>query len=176
MGSDEPVWITGIGAATPLGCGLAEIESKLLAGRSGVTRVTRFPTDDYPSRIAAQLGPVPGAGRGATLGDSRRGPRWSRSRAGAARRPCAMPGCWGTHREMRVGLVLGLGAEWMFLWETDHLAGGTGCTTRSRTGNRRSSGRGATWGSRGRRWALGGVRQRQPRAGGRPALAAAGPG
>ena len=59
MGSDEPVWITGIGAATPLGCDLSAIESRLLAGRSGVTRVTRFPTDDYPSRIAAQIGPVP---------------------------------------------------------------------------------------------------------------------
>ena len=59
MESDEPVWITGVGAATPLGCGLAEIEANLLAGRSGVTRVTRFPTDDYPSRIAAQIGPIP---------------------------------------------------------------------------------------------------------------------
>ena len=56
MDRDEPIWITGVGAATPLGCGLAEIESNLLAGRSGVSRVTRFPTDDYPSRIAAQLG------------------------------------------------------------------------------------------------------------------------
>ena len=33
-------------------------------------------------------------------------------------------GLWGEHREARVGLVLGLGAEPMYLWETDHLAGG----------------------------------------------------
>ena len=55
MDMTEPVWITGVGAATPLGSGLDEIEANLLAGRSGVSLVTRFPTDDYPSRIAAQL-------------------------------------------------------------------------------------------------------------------------
>src|SRR5690348_13441841 len=55
----EPVWITGVAGATPLGCALAEIEANLLAGRSGVTRVTRFPTFDYPSQIAGQLQKIP---------------------------------------------------------------------------------------------------------------------
>ena len=59
METAEPVWITGVGAATPLGSELAEIEANLLAGRSGVSLVTRFPTDDYPSRIAAQLNHSP---------------------------------------------------------------------------------------------------------------------
>ena len=58
MNRDESVWITGVGAATPLGSELEEIESSLLAGRSGVSLVTRFPTEDYPSRIAAQLGDI----------------------------------------------------------------------------------------------------------------------
>ena len=123
MGSDEPVWITGIGAATPLGCGLAEIESKLLAGRSGVTRVTRFPTDDYPSRIAAQIGPVPSREDCdprylQALNPLEQVARW------CAETALRDAGLLGAHREMRVGLVLGLGAEWMFLWETDQLAGG----------------------------------------------------
>ena len=55
MTSDESVWITGVGAGTPLGFELNQIEANLLAGRSGVSPVTRFPTEDYPSRIAAQL-------------------------------------------------------------------------------------------------------------------------
>ena len=55
MEAVEPVWITGVGAATPLGHDVADIEANLLAGRSGVVLVTRFPTDDYPSRIAALL-------------------------------------------------------------------------------------------------------------------------
>jgi 3-oxoacyl-[acyl-carrier-protein] synthase II len=124
MHSDEPIWITGIGAATPLGCGLAEIESNLLAGRSGVTRVTRFPTDDYPSRIAAQIGPVPAPPACdprafAALNPLEQVARW------CAETALRDAGLWGIQREARVGLVLGLGAEWMFLWETDHLAGGT---------------------------------------------------
>jgi 3-oxoacyl-[acyl-carrier-protein] synthase II len=124
MDGDEQIWITGVGAATPLGCGLAEIESNLLAGRSGVTRVSRFPTGDYPSRIAAQLGAIPA-------------PPGCDTRAFAARAPldrlvhwCVETalrdaGVWGGHRDRRIGLVLGLGAEWMFLWETDDLAGGS---------------------------------------------------
>jgi 3-oxoacyl-[acyl-carrier-protein] synthase II len=88
-----------------------------------VTRVSRFPTDDYPSRIAAQLGPIPV-------------PAGCDPRELASRTPldrlahwCGETalrdaGLWGAHRELRVGLVLGLGAEWMFLWETDDLAGG----------------------------------------------------
>ncbi len=123
MDSREPIWITGVGAATPLGCTLPEIESNLLAGRSGVTRVTRFPTDDHPSRIAAQLRTIPV-------------PPGCDERAFAARSPldrlahwCAETalrdaGLWGPHRDLRVGMVLGLGAEWMFLWETDDIAGG----------------------------------------------------
>ncbi len=123
MGSDEPVWITGIGAATPLGCDLSTIESRLLAGRSGVTRVTRFPTDDYPSRIAAQIGPVPtptdcDPSAFAALNPLEQVARW------CAETALRDAGLLGPHREARVGLVLGLGAEWMFLWETDDLAGG----------------------------------------------------
>ena len=34
-------------------------------------------------------------------------------------------GLWGSHRDLRVGLVLGLGAELMYLWETDDYEGGT---------------------------------------------------
>jgi 3-oxoacyl-[acyl-carrier-protein] synthase II len=121
---DAPIWITGVGAATPLGCDLAEIESNLLAGRSGVSRVTRFSTEDYPSRIAAQIGEIPCP------------PGWdprefaTRDRLNQLVLWCATTalrdaGLWGSRREQRVGLVLGLGAEWMFLWETDRAAGGT---------------------------------------------------
>jgi 3-oxoacyl-[acyl-carrier-protein] synthase II len=124
MDTDEPIWITGVGAATPLGCGLAEIEWNLLAGRSGVSLVTRFPTEDYPSRIAAQIGRIPALPGCDPRAFSARNPldqlaQWC---AATALRDA---GLWGPHREARVGLVLGLGAEWMFLWETDDLGGGT---------------------------------------------------
>jgi 3-oxoacyl-[acyl-carrier-protein] synthase II len=123
MTSDESIWITGVGAVTPVGCGLAEIESSLLAGRSGVTRVTRFATDDYPSRIAAQIGPVPAPPDCDPTAFARLNPLEQVARY-CASMALDDAGLLGPHREARVGLVLGLGAEWMFLWETDHFAGG----------------------------------------------------
>ena len=43
MEIEEPVWITGVGLATPLGCDLATLEANLLAGKSGIAAVTSFP-------------------------------------------------------------------------------------------------------------------------------------
>ena len=123
METVEPVWITGIGAATPLGSEIAEIEANLLAGRSGVSLVTRFPTDDYPSRIAAQLN------------HSLR-PRGCDFTSFSARQPLDQLAHWcveealraanlcDSYRAARVGLVLGIGAEWMLHWEADSLNGG----------------------------------------------------
>ncbi len=124
MNRDEPIWITGVGAETPLGSELEEIESSLLAGRSGVSLVTRFPTEDYPSRIAAQLGEIaPPPGSDARAFFAR--PRLEQLAHCCVEKALRDAGLWGRHLESRVGLVLGLGAEWMLLWEDDHLAGGT---------------------------------------------------
>jgi len=49
------VAITGLGAVSPLGTGVAKNWENLLAGRSGVAPITRFPCDDYPARIAGQV-------------------------------------------------------------------------------------------------------------------------
>ena len=54
-----PVWITGVGAATPLGFDYRTFADRLLAGQSGVGRVASFPVADHPSQIAAVLGSVP---------------------------------------------------------------------------------------------------------------------
>ncbi len=123
MSMDEPVWITGVGAVTPLGSELEEIESSLLAGRSGVSLVTRFPTEDYPSRIAAQVGDLP-APPGCDSRAFAARPRLEQLAHCCAEKALRDAGLWGRHLESRVGLVLGLGAEWMLLWEDDHLAGG----------------------------------------------------
>ncbi len=124
MDRDDPIWITGIGSATPLGCGLAEIESNLLAGRSGVAEVTSFPTEDYPSRIAAQVGriPVPPSCTAEVFAAKSLLDQLTHWCLEMALRDA---GLWETRREARVGLVLGLGAELMYHWETDHFRGGT---------------------------------------------------
>jgi 3-oxoacyl-[acyl-carrier-protein] synthase II len=119
----EPVWITGVGAATPLGCNLAEIEANLLAGRSGVSLVTRFSTTDYPSKIAAQLSAPLHPFEGDILSFSE-GPPLDQLAHWCVESALRDAGLWGNHREARVGLVLGIGAEWMLHWEADSNRGG----------------------------------------------------
>ncbi|HEY8517802.1 MAG TPA: beta-ketoacyl-ACP synthase II [Candidatus Binatia bacterium] len=49
------VAITGLGVVSPLGCGVEQNWEALMAGRSGITRITRFPCDDFPTKIAGQV-------------------------------------------------------------------------------------------------------------------------
>jgi 3-oxoacyl-[acyl-carrier-protein] synthase II len=49
------VVVTGMGMVTPLGCGVDQTWSSILAGKSGVNRITDFPVDDLASQIAGQL-------------------------------------------------------------------------------------------------------------------------
>jgi len=49
------VVITGLGLVTPLACGVEETWSRLLAGQSGASRITKFKTDDLPTKIACQV-------------------------------------------------------------------------------------------------------------------------
>lgn len=47
--------VTGVGAVSPLGNSVDQIWDALLAGKSGIARVTRFNVDDYPTQIAGEL-------------------------------------------------------------------------------------------------------------------------
>jgi 3-oxoacyl-[acyl-carrier-protein] synthase II len=49
------VVVTGLGLVTPLACGVEETWSRLLAGQSGASAITKFRTDDLPTRIACQV-------------------------------------------------------------------------------------------------------------------------
>jgi len=49
------VVVTGLGLVTPLACGVAETWARLLDGRSGARRITKFKVDDLPARIACDV-------------------------------------------------------------------------------------------------------------------------
>ncbi|MCL1926898.1 MAG: beta-ketoacyl-ACP synthase II [Syntrophorhabdaceae bacterium] len=49
------VAVTGLGAVTPLGVGVASSWEAALAGKSGVAAITRFDTSEFSTRIAAEV-------------------------------------------------------------------------------------------------------------------------
>jgi 3-oxoacyl-[acyl-carrier-protein] synthase II len=123
VNDNEPVWITGIGAATPLGNDFATIAGALLAGRSGVRAIEAFDVSQHPSRLAAGLGAVPCPPGFAADAFARRdrviqADLWNGT---AALRDA---GLWDGRAGARVGLVLGGAAEWLLNWELDAAAGG----------------------------------------------------
>jgi len=120
----DEAWITGVGASTPLGHDFESIAANLLGGRSGIRAVTEFPVADQPSKVAGRVDRIP------------RPAGWS-AEDFEARRPleklvlwsCASAlrdsGWWDRRSEIRVGLVLGLGAEWLISWEGQAIPEGT---------------------------------------------------
>jgi 3-oxoacyl-[acyl-carrier-protein] synthase II len=124
----EPVVITGIGAATPLGATCSEIGERLLAGRSGVRSIDPGPFAREPHQFAAPVAAVapPPAGMcGLDEPAFRALPRLDQFALGPVAHALVDAGIAPAGAGMRVGLALGLGAEHLKTWEADRLAGGT---------------------------------------------------
>jgi 3-oxoacyl-[acyl-carrier-protein] synthase II len=117
------VWITGVGTATPLGNSYAEFADQLLAGRSGVGRVASFNVAEHPSQIAGQVRAVscPQGEDPAEFARLNRTEQLIRWCCDSALRDS---GWWDRRHDVRVGIVMGCGAEWLLMWEADSLAGG----------------------------------------------------
>ena len=56
------VVITGLGLVTPLACGVEETWSRLLAGQSGASPITKFKVDDLATKIACHVPRGDGSG------------------------------------------------------------------------------------------------------------------
>jgi 3-oxoacyl-[acyl-carrier-protein] synthase II len=53
--SKRRVVVTGLGIVSPVGIGLAQAWESILAGRSGITRITRFDASAFSSQIAGEV-------------------------------------------------------------------------------------------------------------------------
>jgi len=117
------VLITGVGAATPLGHTYEAIANNLLAGRSGIRSIQGFDASQHPSQIGGQVLHIPCP------------PSWEASEFSRLHRLeqltlwcCASAlrdaGWWERRTQVRIGMVLGIGAEWLIVWEADALGGG----------------------------------------------------
>jgi 3-oxoacyl-[acyl-carrier-protein] synthase II len=123
MSHPTPVWITGVGPATPLGFHFDEVADALLAGKSAVTTVERFDVSEHPSKIAGQLGPIP-TPEGVDPQDFAARLPLQRLLLWCAARALRDAGWWDRRADVRLGIVLGIGAEWLTDWETDNATGG----------------------------------------------------
>jgi 3-oxoacyl-[acyl-carrier-protein] synthase II len=123
----EPIAITGIGAVSPLGHSFEAIADSLLAGRTGVRSIDpgAFARESHQFAAAVDVIPVPPDG--VSTNDCQGFASLTRLEQmvlSPVAHAVADAGL-GPHRDrLRIGLVLGLGAEHLKMWELDFLAGG----------------------------------------------------
>lgn len=118
------VYITGVGMATPLGMNYRDFGDSILAGRSAVRPISRFATDEQTCKVAACIGDVPcpegwDPAQYATM--------WGLEQILIYTCVQALrdSGWFERRRSARVGLVMGIGAEWLLKWEMSRAEGGS---------------------------------------------------
>lgn len=123
MSYDEQTWITGVSCLAGLGANFRQLTDNLLAGRSGVDAVSRFEIPQHPSRIAACLGEIPAPDDWDQADFARREP-WERLLLRCSVSALRDAGLWAERSSLRLGMIVGIGAEWPVRWEQDAAAGG----------------------------------------------------
>jgi 3-oxoacyl-[acyl-carrier-protein] synthase II len=123
MKATDGVWITGVGCATSLGLDFRSLSDSLLAGRSGVAPVTHFDVSHQASKIASSLPPLT-APPGWDADDFAGRCHWDQLLLWCSVQALKDAGYWEERQRLRIGLVVGIGAEWLQMWEHDWLRGG----------------------------------------------------
>jgi 3-oxoacyl-[acyl-carrier-protein] synthase II len=123
----DPAVITGVGIVSPLGHSFRDVAAALLAGRSGVAEIDQAGGREA-RQFAAPVTAIPAPPPGSCRVDAE-------AFAGLDRlmRMCLAPAARAVHDAglrpdepsgPRLGIVLGIGAEHLKVWEADFLAGG----------------------------------------------------
>jgi 3-oxoacyl-[acyl-carrier-protein] synthase II len=117
------VWITGVGTANPLGMTYEATAERLLAGASGVGKVTAFTLPDHHCQIAGLVGPIPAPPCCDPDAFGRR-ERLEQLLLWCGAEALRAAGLWEERAKWPVGLALGLGAGLLTIWELDRARGG----------------------------------------------------
>ncbi len=121
--NNDAVWITGVGLATPLGCTFDDFGAQLMAGKSGIGPITTFDTKAHTCKIGGLLPPLECPTELARDAFQSHTP-WEQLLLSCALGALTDSGWWRHRGNVRIGLVLGVGAEWMVTWEIDMHQGG----------------------------------------------------
>lgn len=109
--------MTGMSVISPIGIGLKDFWDNLLRGKSGIRRITRFPVDDYPCQLAAEVDFD--VSNFIDKRESRKMDRFSQFAVAAARMACSDAGLNDSSHLERAGVVIGTGIGGMETFERE---------------------------------------------------------
>lgn len=120
MMPDSEIWITGIGAASPLGVGIEAVTDQILGGNTSISQISHFDTTTHASRICSHLPKIPPCPWQAhddlpPTGKLIESCSWLALEAAR----------WKPAHGI-LGVALGLGPDWMLSWESTYGAGTAG--------------------------------------------------
>lgn len=120
---NPPICITGVGLTSSMGHSYEQFSTNLFNSVSGIEFVTAFDVKDHPSQIASLIGEIP-CPDSIDEADYRSRLRIEQCGIWCCESALRHAGWHNRPRDLRIGLVLGLGAEWMQSWEMDYVGGG----------------------------------------------------
>jgi 3-oxoacyl-[acyl-carrier-protein] synthase II len=116
------VVITGAGVISPIGNDVTTFWNNLLAGKSGIGRVTSFDVSDYPTQIAGEVKDF-NAEAFMDKKEIKRTDRFVQFAVAAAKMAVQDAGLEiGEHNAHRVGVYIGSGIGGLATWEEQHTA------------------------------------------------------
>jgi 3-oxoacyl-[acyl-carrier-protein] synthase II len=119
--SERNVWITGVGVVSPLGNSYPEFARKILEGASGIRPMTEDDGPTLEGQIAACVDAIPAHPEVETAFPPRS--RMERLTLACCIEALRDSGWWDRRNDVRVGVSMGMGAEWPHIWEESCLDG-----------------------------------------------------
>lgn len=113
------VFITGVGAVTPIGNSAKEFWDSMIAGTSGVTKITKFDTNEFSVKIAAEVKGFDGD-KYFSPKDARRKDTFIKYAVAAAEEAIKDAGLnFENEDQTRVGVIVGSGIGGIETWEKE---------------------------------------------------------